>query len=143
MLKDKEWRCAFKFVLAAAAIYILIQVILKLVPILGMLAIAVLIVYCLAPFVNFMIKKRIHPFLASTITTAAIILAVIIFFYLILPGLIAELRQLTIIATTDYYQELLKGIHGLEERFGFQFTKVFFNYMSEFISEIPPIPRAC
>lgn len=137
MLKDTEWRCALKLVLTAAAVVILIRVIVKLTPIITMLAVAVLIVYCLIPFVKFLTGKKIKPFWASTITTTAIIIAIVIFFYLLIPGLISELRQLTVFTTTEYYRDLLTIIHNLEERFGFQLTKTFFSYMSEFISQIP------
>ncbi len=137
MIKDREWRYALKLVLVAAAMIILIRVIVKLAPIITMLVVAVLIVYCLIPFVNFMIKKKIKPFWASTITTTAIIVTVVLFFYLLIPSLINELRQLSVFTATEYYHDLKAIIHNLDERFDLQLTKAFFDYMSEFINQIP------
>ncbi|HHX87428.1 MAG TPA: AI-2E family transporter [Firmicutes bacterium] len=137
MLKDKELRCALKLVLTAAAVVILIKVLVKLAPILTVLAVAVLIVYCMTPLVNFLTSKKIKPFWASTITTTAIIIGIVIFFYLLIPGLIAELRQLTVFASTEYYHDLLEIIHNMGERFGFQLTKSFFSYITDIIAQIP------
>ncbi len=137
MLKDKEWRCALKLVLAAAGTVILIRIIVKLAPVIGLMAVAVLIVYCLIPFVRFLTGKKLKPFWASAITSTAIIIIIVIFFYLLVPGLIGELRQLSRFTTTEYYHDLLKIIDNLENRFGFPLTKTFFDYTAGLINQIP------
>ncbi len=137
MLGDKEWRYAFKFVFAAAVVYILLNIVAKLTPIIALMAVAVLIVYALLPFANFLIKKKITPFWASIITTTALVVAIVVLFYLLIPGLILELRQLTVFVSTEYYKELLVIIHNLEERFGFHLSETVFGDMFDLVGQLP------
>ena len=58
MLQDRETRLALKIVLAAAAVVILIWVLVRLAPIISLIVIALFIVYCINPLVNFLISIK-------------------------------------------------------------------------------------
>lgn len=140
MLKDRETRLALKIVLFAAAVFILGWSVVKLAPIISLIIIAVFIVYCINPIVNFLISIKVRPLLAAMISSLLILIAVIMLFYLLIPGLIIEMRQLIIFLTTEFIQELTKlasQIEEIDQRFNLQLTESFIEYSNQFVRQAP------
>lgn len=115
MLDDRETRLALKIVLITAAVVILIWALVRLAPIISIIIIALFLVYCINPLVNFLIKIRFKPILAAMVSSLLILLTVFLLFYLLIPGLILEMRQLLFFLTTEFTQDLPKLISQLEE----------------------------
>lgn len=140
MLKDRETRLALKIVLFAAAVFILGWSVVKLAPVISLIIIAVFIVYCINPIVNFLISIKVRPLLAAMISSLLILIAVIMLFYLLIPGLIIEMRQLIIFLTTEFIQELPKlasQIEEIDQRFNLQLTESFIEYSNQFVRQAP------
>lgn len=140
MLQDRETRLALKIVLAAAAVVILIWVLVRLAPIISLIVIALFIVYCINPLVNFLISIRIKPIIAAMISSFLILISVVLLFYLLIPGLIIEMRQLLFFLTTEFVQDLPKLVAQLEEldqKFNLQLTEGFIEYSNQFIKQVP------
>ena len=140
MFKDRETRLALKIVLIAAAVYILFLALTRLAPIISLIIIAIFIVYTINPLVNFLISIKFKPVLAAMISSLFILVAVIMLFYLLIPGLIFEMRQLVVFLTTEFIQELPKLVSQLEdldERFNLQLSASFIEYSNQFIREAP------
>jgi predicted PurR-regulated permease PerM len=74
------------------------------------------------------------------ISSLVILIAVILLFYLLIPGLIIEMRQLVVFLTTEFIQELPKLVIQMEEldqRFNLQLAASFIEYSNQFIREAP------
>lgn len=140
MFKDRETRLALKIVLIAAAVYILFLALTRLAPIISLIIIAIFIVYTINPLVNFLISIKFKPVLAAMISSLVILVAVIMLFYLLIPGLIFEMRQLVVFLTTEFIQELptvVSQLEDLDERFNLQLSASFIEYSNQFIREAP------
>lgn len=140
MFKDRETRLALKIVLIAAAVYILFLALTRLAPVISLIIIAIFIVYTINPLVNFLISIKFKPVLAAMISSMVILIAVILLFYLLIPGLIFEMRQLVVFLTTEFIQELPKLVSQLEElddRFNLQLSASFIEYSNQFVREAP------
>ena len=140
MFKDRETRLALKIVLIAAAVYILFLALTRLAPVISLIIIAIFIVYTINPLVNFLISIKFKPVLAAMISSMVILVAVILLFYLLIPGLIFEMRQLVVFLTTEFIQELPKlisQVEDLDERFNLQLSASFIEYSNQFIREAP------
>lgn len=140
MIADKEFRLALKFVLTATAVAILLLVLYKLAPIITIFVIALFIVYCITPLVNFLVSKKVKPLLAALVATLSLLLATLLFFYLLMPGLIGELRQLGIFLATDVADDITAIITWLEEldrSMNLQLSQSFIEYFAGFVNQIP------
>ena len=140
MFKDRETLLALKIVLIAAAVYIIFSAVIKLAPIISIIIIAIFIVYTINPLVNFLIKIRIKPLIAAMTASLMILVAVILLFYLLIPGLINEMRQLIIFLTTEFIQEipsLVVQLQEFDQRFNLQLSESFIEYSNQFIREAP------
>ena len=140
MFEDRETRLALKIVLIAAAVFILIWSLVQLAPIISIFVIAIFIVYFINPLVHFLIGIRIKPLFAAMIAALIILVAVSMLFYLLIPGLILEARQLLIFLTTELIQDLPALIAELEEldaRFNLRLTEAFIEYSNQFIRQAP------
>jgi predicted PurR-regulated permease PerM len=140
VLNDRETRLALKIVLFAAAVFILGWSVVKLAPVISLIIIAVFIVYCINPIVNFLISIKVRPLLAAMISSLLILVAVIMLFYLLIPGLIIEMRQLIIFLTTEFIQELPKlasQVEEIDQRFNLQLTESFIEYSNQFVRQAP------
>ncbi|HED23500.1 MAG TPA: AI-2E family transporter [Firmicutes bacterium] len=140
MLKDREIRLALKIVLTAAAVYILFHVLVKLAPVISLIVIALFIVYTISPLVNFLISIKIKPLLAGMIASLLILFAVIMLFYLLIPGLILELRQMLVFLTSELIQDmptLITRLDELDQRFNLQLSEIFIEYTDQFIRQAP------
>jgi len=140
LFNDRETRLAFKIVLIATAVFITIWLLVKLAPILSLFVFALFIVYTINPLVDFLISVKIKPILASTIASLVIFIAVFLLFYLLIPGLINEIRQLIIFLTSGFTQDLPALITQLEEfdqRFNLRLTETFIEYSDQFIRQAP------
>ena len=140
MLKDPETRLALKIVLITAAVVILIWVLYRLAPIIQLLVIALFIVYCINPLVNFLISIRFNPIIAAMISSLLIFITIVLLFYLLIPGLIGEMRQLLFFLTTELIQDIPKLVSQLEEmdqRFNLQLTESFIEYSNQFVRQAP------
>ncbi len=140
MFKDRETRLALKIVLFAAALIFVVWLLATLAPVISIIIVAIFIVYTINPLVNFLIKKRIRPILAATFTSLFILVTVVLLFYLLIPGLITEMRELVIYLTTEFMQDfpkLLSQLQELDERFNLQLTEAFVEYTDQFIRQAP------
>lgn len=140
MIKDRELRLSLKLVLTAAAVFLLCWVLWKLGPILTLLVIAVLLVYCIAPLVNFLIAKKIQPLWAALITASLILLALVAFFYMLIPGLLVELRELATFITFEFFDEVrvvVEQLQEIDERFNLQLTQHFVEYFALLSRQLP------
>lgn len=140
MFEDRETRLALKIVLFAAAVFILIWSIVQLAPIISIIIIAIFIVYLINPLVAFLISIRIKPLLAAMISSLIILVAISMLFYLLIPGLIIEVRQLLIFLTTEFIQDLpalIASLEELDQRFNLQLTETFIEYSNQFIRQAP------
>jgi predicted PurR-regulated permease PerM len=140
VLQDRETRLALKIVLAAAAVFIIIWSIVRLAPVISLIIIAVFIVYCIKPLVNFLINIKIKPIFAAMISSTIILIGVILLFYLLIPGLIVEMRQLVVFLTTELIRdlpELVAQLQELDERFNLQLADSFIEYSNQFIRQAP------
>ncbi len=140
MFKDRETRLALKIVLIAATVYILIWTIVRLAPVISLLIIAIFIVYCINPLVDFLISIRIKPIIAAIISSLIILFSVVMLFYLLIPGLIIEMRQLLVFFTTEIVQDLpymISQIEELDQRFNLELTEIFIEYSNQIARQIP------
>jgi predicted PurR-regulated permease PerM len=140
VFKDRETRLALKIVLIATAVYILFLALTRLAPVISLIIIAIFLVYTINPLVSFLISIKFKPVLAAMISSIIILVAVILLFYLLIPGLIIEMRQMVIFLTTEFIQELPKLVSQLEEldeRFSLQLSASFIEYSNQFIREAP------
>lgn len=140
MFADKELRFSIKLVLTAAAAVILVWILVRVAPILTIFVIAIFIVYCVNPLVVRLTNRRVHPLPAAFITSLIIFMALVFFFYLLIPGLLSELGQLASFATTELLDELTALIGQLEEldrRFNLQLAESFLEYYHQFIRQAP------
>ncbi len=140
MLNDRETRLALKIVLVAAAVFILIWLLYQLAPIISIVVIAVFVVYFITPVVNFLISIRIKPVLAAMITSVLIMFAVFGLFYLLIPGLIMEMRELVIFLSVEIFQDmpaLIAQLQELDQRFNLRLTESFIEYSDQFIRQAP------
>lgn len=140
MIADKELRLSLKIVLTATAVIILILVLVKVAPIITIFVIAIFIVYCINPLVNYLISKRIQPLLAAIVSSLIVFIALLLFFYLLIPGLLEELRQLALFATTDMLNELASLVGQFEEldqRFNLQLADSFLDYYNQLTKQVP------
>jgi predicted PurR-regulated permease PerM len=140
LIKDRELRLSLKLVLSAAAVALLAWVLVKLKPILTVFIIAILAVYCITPLVNFLIRRRFPPVLAAIGASLLLLIALFLFFYLLLPGLIHELGQLATFSTTDLLSlstKLTELINDLDQRYNLQLMDTLLDYMDQFTGQIP------
>lgn len=140
MLQDRETRLALKIVLIAAVVIILIWVLVRLAPIITIIIIALFIVYCINPLVNFLISIKIKPIIAATISAFLILITLFLLFYLLIPGLIIEMRQLLFFLTTVFIQDLpglIAEFEELDQRFNLQLTEVIVEYSNQFVRQAP------
>ncbi|MFO7951754.1 MAG: AI-2E family transporter [Bacillota bacterium] len=140
MFEDRETRLALKIVFFAAALVFIVWLLAKLAPVISILIIAIFIVYTINPLVNFLVKKRIRPILAATFTSFIILITAVLFFYLLIPGLISEMRELVVYMTTELMQDLPKlfaQLQELDERLDLQITEAFVEYANQFIRQAP------
>ncbi len=130
MIKDRELRIALKLVLTTAFVFVTGLVLWKLAPILTLMTIALLLVYCIAPLVNFLTVRKIKPLWAALITATLILFALVAFFYLLIPRLVLELRALTSFINVEFFNEVaarIEHLRELDQRFNLQIAQ----YMSE------------
>jgi predicted PurR-regulated permease PerM len=140
VFEDRELRLAVKFVLAAAVVVILFLVLLRLAPILAIFVIALFIVYCIAPLVNFLISKKFQPLFAAIGAAMIILLAMFLFFSLLVPGLIGEFQGLAAFLTTDVAEEiggLITWLEEMDRRFDLQLSESFTEYYNNFMRQAP------
>ena len=140
MFKDREIRLALKNVLVAAAVILIIFALYKLAPVISLIVIAIFIVYTIIPLVNLLIKNNFKPLIAAVIASFLILMAVILFFYFLIPGLISEMRQLIFFLTTELINDLPKLASQLEEidaRFNLELTSAFIDYTQQFVRQAP------
>ncbi|MDW7729141.1 MAG: AI-2E family transporter [Bacillota bacterium] len=140
MFNDRETRLAFKIILIAAAVYIFFWSVVKLAPIISLIIIAIFIVYTIKPLVIFLISIKFKPLLAAMVSSLIILVLVILLFYLLIPGLIIEMRQLIVFLTTEFIQEipnLVIQLEDLDQRFNLQLTDGFIEYSNQFIRQAP------
>lgn len=140
MLKDKETRLAIKIVLAAAAVFILLWAIYKLAPIISLFVVAFFLVYTINPLVNFLIKMRFKPILAALAASLAILIFVVLLFYLLIPGLINEMRQMIYFLTNELVEQMpvmMERLKDIDERFNLQLTSSVLEYSNQIIRDAP------
>lgn len=140
MIIDREIRLALKIVLVAATVFILIWALYKLAPVISLIVIAIFLVYTINPLVNLLIRNKFKPFLAAVLASFLVLLAVIMFFYFLIPGLINEMRQLIFFLTTEMISDIPRLASQLEEidaRFNLELTAAFIDYSQQFVRQAP------
>ncbi|MDY6825769.1 MAG: AI-2E family transporter [Bacillota bacterium] len=140
MFKDREIRLALKFVLVAAAVFIIFYTIVKLAPVISIIVIALFIFYTISPLVNFLIGIKIKPFLAGMIASLLILFSIILLFYLLIPGLIIELRQVIVFLSSEFVRDmptLTAQLEELDQRFNLQLTEIFVEYTDQLVRQAP------
>jgi predicted PurR-regulated permease PerM len=140
MIVDREIRLALKIVLVAAAVFILIWALYKLAPVISLIVIAIFLVYTINPLVNLLIRNKFKPFIAAVLASFLVLLAVIMFFYFLIPGLIYEMRQLIFYLTTEMISDIPRLASQLEEidaRFNLELTSAFIDYSQQFVRQAP------
>lgn len=140
MLKDREWRLAFKLALAFTAVGLLIYMLVRLAPVISILVIALFIVYLLLPPVSFLIRRKFPPLLASASAVLVVLLAMFLFFYFLIPGLIRELSELTNFISTELvsdWSDLVERLAGLDARFNLNLADMLTERYAAFTKEAP------
>ncbi|MGI6097473.1 MAG: AI-2E family transporter [Dethiobacteria bacterium] len=140
LLKDKEWRLAFKFVAMFFLFLLATHLVVTLAPIISLFIIAVLFVYCISPFVNFLVEKKIPPFIAAGIVTLIMLFMIFAFFYMLIPTILKEFNQLTRYVATDFRQTLriiLQEIEELDSIFNFTFSDNLEQFILENLNRLP------
>ncbi len=140
MFEDRETRLALRIVLIAVAVLLLLWALYVLVPVISMLIIALFIVYFINPLVKLLISIKIKPLFAAIVASSIILFAIMLLFYLLIPGLIIEMRQLLIFLSTEFIQDLpglIADLEELDERFNLRLTETFVEYSNQFIRQAP------
>lgn len=140
MLRDRETILALKIILIVATVILTTWVVIKLAPVISLMIVAVFIVYTINPLVNYLIKNHFKPIIAALISSLLILIAVMLLFYLLIPGLIFEMRQLISFLTTEFIRDLPKVTAQLEEidqRFKLELTAAFVEYANQFVRQVP------
>lgn len=140
MVKDKEWRLALKFALSFTAVAILVFMLVKLAPIISLFVIALFIVYLFLPPVNFLIRHRFPPLLASASAVLVVLVLMFLFFYFLIPGLINELKELANFISTELmgdWSDFINRMTELDSRFNLQLADRLSEYYGTFSKEAP------
>ncbi len=140
MLKDRETRLALKIVFIATAMFIIIWLLVKLAPVISIIVIAIFIVYFINPLVNFLISIKIRPILAAVLTLIIMLVAIFFLFYLLIPGLIVEMREMIVFLSTEIIRDiphLISQLEELDQRFNLNLTEIFVEYTDQFIRQAP------
>lgn len=137
---DRDWKFAFKIVIAALIIVSLGWLLIRMIPVITLFLIAILIVYAISPLMNFLIKKKVPSFLAAISTFSIILFSLGALFYLFFPGMIRELSQLIVYLSNDFMPTvliLLQHLQALDERFNLRLYLNLSEYVSTFLDQIP------
>ncbi len=140
MILDREIRLALKIVLVATSVFIFIWALYRLAPVISLIVIAIFLVYTINPLVNLLIRNKFKPFMAAVLASFLVLIAVIMFFYFLIPGLINEMRQLIFFLTTEMINDIPKLASQLEEidaRFNLELTSAFIDYSQQFVRQAP------
>jgi predicted PurR-regulated permease PerM len=98
----QAWALSVKIVALVLAIITLIWFLHKIAWVIGLLIVATLIVYSISPLSNYLTRKGMpHSFSVITVY-GALLLTALLFFYLLIPTLLAELSALARYLATDY-----------------------------------------
>ncbi|MDW7652327.1 MAG: AI-2E family transporter [Bacillota bacterium] len=109
--QEPAWQLAVKIISLLVAIIAIIWFIQKIAWVIGLLIVATLIVYSISPLSNYLTAKG-FPHSVSVLTVYTFLLcSVVIFFYLLIPTLLVELRALSSYLATDY-RSLLPQLLG-------------------------------
>lgn len=139
---DRDWKIAFKIVIAALIFILLGWILIRLVPVITLFLIAILIVYAISPLMNFLIGKKIPSFLAAIGAFFIILFSLATLFYLLFPGMIRELSQLTDYLSNDFMPNiliLLQHLQALDERFNLELFQTVTLYVADFLEEVPSL----
>lgn len=140
MFQDREIRLALKIVLVTAAVFILFWSLYRLAPVISLIVIAIFLVYTINPLVNLLIRNKFKPFMAAVLASFLIFIAVIMFFYFLIPGLINEMRQLIFFLTTEMINDiprLAAQLEDIDSRFNLELTSAFIEYSQQFVRQAP------
>lgn len=112
---DPAWQLAVKIITLLLVVFALLWFIQKISWVIGILIVATLIVYSISPLVNYLAKKRVPHSIAVMSVYFCLLLSVLLFFYLLLPTIISELRALTRYLATDYRYLLPQLVRQLDD----------------------------
>lgn len=140
MFNDREWRLAFKFVAVFFLFLLAIWLVINLAPIISIFVTAFLVVYSISPLVNFLVKKKIPPFIAAGAVSTSLMIIMITLLSLIIPTILTEFNYLMQYFATDFQIasiRLLNELDKIDTRFDLTLTENLMLYTTDFISQLP------
>jgi predicted PurR-regulated permease PerM len=114
-LKDRQWDFAYKLVALLLLVVSVIWFVQKISWVIGLVLISLLIVYSISPLSYYLTKKGMPHLISVLIVYFTLLFIFLLFFYLIIPTLIVELRSMARYLATDYSFVLPQFIAQLEE----------------------------
>ncbi|MBS4021430.1 MAG: AI-2E family transporter [Dethiobacter sp.] len=114
-MKDRQWDFAYKLVALLLLVVSVIWFVQKISWVIGLVLISLLIVYSISPLSYYLTKKGMPHLISVLIVYFTLLFIFLLFFYLIIPTLIVELRSMARYLATDYSFVLPQFIAQLEE----------------------------
>ncbi len=139
-ISKEQWSYAFKFWIAALAVAFGAWIIYELVPFIALIIIAFLVVYSILPLVQYLGTKKIPYFVSTIIAFVLIIFLIALLFYLLIPGLVEELRYMGTYLVQDFLpfiDEITMQMEQLDTRFDLPLSQNITDFFFSLIDQIP------
>lgn len=112
---DQAWSLSLRIITLLLTILAILWFVQKITWVIGLLIVATLIVYSISPLSGYLTRKGL-PHTVSVLTVyLALLFSVLLFFYLLIPTLIVEMRTLARYLATDYRYILPDIISQIDE----------------------------
>ncbi len=112
---EQAWQLSVKILLVIVSIVAAVWFINKITWVLSLLTFATLIVYSLSPLSSYLTKKGLPHYLSVLIVYFLLLFSTATFFYLLIPALLSEMRDLASYLANDYRYLLPQFITQIEE----------------------------
>ena len=99
---DPAWQLALRIIILLFAIFAVLWFVQKISWVIGILIVTTLIVYSISPLSNYLTKKGLPQSISVLTVYLFLLISVVIFFYLLIPTLLNEMRALAGYLATDY-----------------------------------------
>ncbi len=137
---DRDWKFAFKLAVAGMVILALAWLLVMILPVITYFIMAFIIFYSIVPLTKILVDKKIPPALAALASFAIVLLFLGLLFYLIIPGMIGELKALTDYLTREFipdFMVLMEELEEMDRRLNLQLAEPVTDFFTQFVQELP------
>jgi len=147
---DPGWRTLSKIglvLLLALAGALLISELLawfiaKIVPVVMYFLLAFIIFYAISPLAKIMVVRKFPPVVAALFSFLVVLLFLGLLFYLMIPGMAAELNELVDYISKEFvpfFTGLAEELEEIDQRFDLRLAETAAEYVAELMEEIPAL----